>query len=896
MATAAAWKEVDRFNPCIICGKIDWCSYSSDGVWAVCRRIDAGDALRKSDRSGADYWLYRVDGKSFDERDDEREDIIPTATIEATKIERADTDTINTVYQALLNELNLSPEHRESLKKRGLSNEGINLRGYKTLPLRGRARLAKNLVKSFGGETCQKIPGLFMKQSEEGKPYWSLAGAPGIIVPLRDKQQRITALKVRVDKPGDGPKYPYITSAKRKDATTEGPGPEPSIHVPVYGGKLKSINTVRLTEGELKADIATALSGILTLSIPGVSTWRLALPVLRNLDPAPETILLSFDVDAWDNYFVARALQNTAAALQQEGFSVNLEIWSVNHGKGIDDVLAAGNAPKIIIGQEEVMAAVNEIAATALSEQKKKRANADPSNPVSLSKKLNNKIKINAGFQSLSYQKEKSWEAINGQPEPPMFRRGNALVRIIYDKKEGPKIENLGEAALRNTLDQVAHWYRSDSNDNEKYAYPTRECVQGLLADASPPVPYITRVVQAPVFGVDGSILTVPGFHEKAETWYHKTCDVPDIPKEPTAADIEKAKNLLLSDLLGDFPFCDDCSRAYALSVALQPFVRIFIKGPTPLHIIDAKSGPGTGKSLLADVLTGIATGRGASIIAEGRDEDEWRKRITSKLIGAPIFLLIDNIQRMINSSALAAAITATTWEDRLLGYSKTVALPVECCWLGTGNSVKTSTEIARRIVKIKLDAKVFQPWLRNGFRIEDLRTWAMTNRGELIWSALVLCQAWINKDMPEGKEVLGMFESWAKVMGGVLDVAGVPGFLTNLQEIYSEADEETGQWIGFVSTWHEKHGKSIIQTKDLHTLAKENDLLLSVLGDKGERSEKARLGKALSRIAGRFFGNFQIVETSGDRRNGTKAYYLDNSDGGLHLEIDQESGQGELW
>lgn len=872
----------------------------------MCRRIDSGEGLRKVDRSGADYWLYRVDGKDFNYENNAENDaaiLSHPSTIEKdaeSKPERADADTLNAVYQVLLNELTLSDDHRENLKKRGLTDEGINLRGYKSLPLRGRARLARNLAKQFGSETCKKIPGLFIKQttdsvsgspSSSGKPYWTLAGAPGIIVPLRDQQKRITALKVRVDKPGDGPKYPYITSTKRKDAAQEGPSPEPSIHVPAFGGKLKITDTIRLTEGELKADIATALSGILTFSIPGVSTWRLALPVIRNLDPAPKVILLSFDADAWSNYLVARALQNTAAALQQEGFDVRLEVWEINRGKGIDDILAVGYAPRVITGQEEVMAAVNEIAATALVEQKKRQA----ANLASLMSPLNkpaNKLKINASFQSLSYQKEKSWEAINGQTQPLIFRRGNALVRIVYDKKEGPKIENMGEAALRNTLDQVAHWYRSDSNGNEKYAYPTRECVQGLLADASPPVPYITRVVQAPVFGIDGSVLTVPGFHEKAETWYHKTCDVPEVPEDPAAQDIDKAKSLLINNLLGEFPFCDDASRAYALSIALQPFVRIFIKGPTPLHIIDAKSGPGTGKSLLADVLTGIATGRGASIIAEGRDEDEWRKRITSKLIGAPIYLLIDNIQKMINSSALAAAITATNWEDRLLGYNKIVTLPVECCWLGTGNSVKTSTEIARRIVKIKLDAKVFQPWLRSEFKIKDLRSWAADNRGDLIWAALVICQAWIKRGMPEGKEVLGMFESWAKVMGGLLDVAGVPGFLTNLQEIYSDADEETGQWIDFVGAWYEKHTNTIVQTKDLHALAKENDLLLFVLGDKGERSEKARLGKALKRISGRFFGNFQIVETLGDRRNGTKAYYLDDGCRGLELEKEQ----GELW
>jgi integrase len=41
--------------------------------------------------------------------------------------------------------------------------------------------------------------------------------------------------------------------------------------------------TVRVTEGALKADIATDRSGVLTIGLPGVSVWRQAAKVLREL-------------------------------------------------------------------------------------------------------------------------------------------------------------------------------------------------------------------------------------------------------------------------------------------------------------------------------------------------------------------------------------------------------------------------------------------------------------------------------------------------------------------------------------------------------------------------------------------------------------------------------------
>ncbi len=86
---------------------------------------------------------------------------------------------------------------------------------------------------------------------------------------------------------------------------------------------------------------------------------------------------------------------------------------------------------------------------------------------------------------------------------------------------------------------------------------------------------------------------------------------------------------------------------------------------------------PGTGASLLADVLTFPATGRPPAVMTEGRDEDEWRKRLTARLRGGATAVLIDNLRHRLETANLAAALTSTRWEDRLLGTSDTVRLPV---------------------------------------------------------------------------------------------------------------------------------------------------------------------------------------------------------------------------
>src|SRR5262249_29823230 len=91
------------------------------------------------------------------------------------------------------------------------------------------------------------------------------------------------------------------------------------------------------------ADIATALSGLLTISIPGVAMWRKALPIVQYLQV--RQVLLAFDADWRTNPHVAQALGQAAFALVTAGYAVQVENWDPALRKGIDDLLAAGHPP-----------------------------------------------------------------------------------------------------------------------------------------------------------------------------------------------------------------------------------------------------------------------------------------------------------------------------------------------------------------------------------------------------------------------------------------------------------------------------------------------------------------------------------------------------------------------
>jgi hypothetical protein len=186
--------------------------------------------------------------------------------------------------------------------------------------------------------------------------------------------------------------------------------------------------------------------------------------------------------------------------------------------------------------------------------------------------------------------------------------------------------------------------------------------------------------------------------------------------------------------------------------------------------------------------------------------------------------------------------------------------IPVRCAWVATGNNPGTSTEMARRTVRIRMDAKQDRPWLRTEFRHPNLREWATSNRGLLAWSALTLIRAWIVRGRPKGTAMLGMFEQWAEVMGGILDNAGIVGFLTNLEEFYEESDAEGTTWRAFMAAWWEAEVDREVLVKELFPVAVESGL---PLGDGKEQSQKVTLGKMLTEKRDRVYD----LEANGRKR-----------------------------
>jgi hypothetical protein len=176
-----------------------------------------------------------------------------------------------------------------------------------------------------------------------------------------------------------------------------------------------------------------------------------------------------------------------------------------------------------------------------------------------------------------------------------------------------------------------------------------------------------------------------------------------------------------------------------------------------------------------------------------------------------------------------------------------------------TGNNIDLSDELIRRCVRIRIDPGVECAWRRSAFKHKHIEAWAKQHRDELVHAALVLVQAWIASGQPKGEETLGSFENWAEVMGGLLKVIGVPGFLQNVDELRNKNELEGVPWREFTVTWWKAFRTEPARVSTLNDFCQRYGLLESVRGDGSSRAQESRLGRALSSKRDRIYEGLSI-------------------------------------
>jgi hypothetical protein len=244
----------------------------------------------------------------------------------------ADVERAHSVYVDLLRaHLVLADEHREALRARGLSDLAIEFHGFKSAPTN---IFAANIARALSVEhDLNGVPGFY-----RDKGAWRLNFTEwyqGIIVPVRDTRFRIRGLMVRRD---DAIKHKYIWLSSSREPDGASPGSPPHFaRVDV----ARATGKIVVTEGALKANVISELTGEAVVGISGVSNFPETFGAdLRRAIPELKSAVVAYDADFRTKEPVRRGMTKLRQNLSAAGFAVSVRVWDASVGKGFDDVLA----------------------------------------------------------------------------------------------------------------------------------------------------------------------------------------------------------------------------------------------------------------------------------------------------------------------------------------------------------------------------------------------------------------------------------------------------------------------------------------------------------------------------------------------------------------------------
>lgn len=398
-----------------------------------------------------------------------------------------------------------------------------------------------------------------------------------------------------------------------------------------------------------------------------------------------------------------------------------------------------------------------------------------------------------------------------------------------------------------------------DGGDGPRNSVP-KEVADQIYETAYEQLPPAPEIIYTPMFNASGKMIVEPGWYKEDEILVPRLdIDVPEIPAMPTAEDVEAAVSLLLNDLLPDFPFLDtrmdgsesrEPSQANALAMILTPFMRRMIDGCTPVFFI-SKPQPGTGGTLLGRIPMILFDGEESPSMIYTENPDEMAKGLLAGALAARSHMFFDDVKAFNNREILRAT-TSNQIGGRVLGATKTAEVANRFNWIATGNNPFITSEMERRICWVRMNAQM--PDIQNRkYRHPDFNVWLKTNRAQIIGAILTLIQHWIvNTDCARFTErKQASFEDWAAKVGGVLQAAGVEGFLDNRREAMLDMDDAATMM--FLRHWWKKTGQEPINPNDLF---QEADNIGSDLidGNAEDRRTKQKFIRFIQGIEGRAF------------------------------------------
>ena len=314
-----------------------------------------------------------------------------------------------------------------------------------------------------------------------------------------------------------------------------------------------------------------------------------------------------------------------------------------------------------------------------------------------------------------------------------------------------------------------------------------------------------------------------------------------------------------LKYLLKDFPFADEeRSRAVAIAAMLSLYGLNLMPPRTLLPVILFRANcPGVGKGLLAQLATLPVLGYTPTGV-DPKSETEMRKHLLAVAIaGQPVFLL-DNTTGRISSSSLESFITTSHVTGRILGTSTTVEATKNTLVMITGNHVGLSDDMVRRTVvaELTVEGNPAERVIEN--RLDEHAILEL--RPRILAALHALVRSWADAGKPPAKEINPNFATWSKVIGGIVEHAGLGSVTTGAEAGAPDADDADMQ--AFVEALYAARQAAAVTFPELTELAAARGLFTRMTASDHQQSRQVNtaLGRFLASQNGRVRGGLRFV------------------------------------
>lgn len=312
--------------------------------------------------------------------------------------QKANAEILDKVYRifmkgnSLIGKEKLSEIHLEKLKnERCLDLIDIDKTGYFTFPQTTIMRtFLKELMKEgLDVDILKTIPGFYYDIKKDSYTFSKLKNTTGIGIPILDVENRVVGIQIRTDDDG---RYQWFSSSFTSNPRVKNciNGTSPGTPISVFYPQELKCCTIFITEGHFKAKKITQEFGAIAISVQGVNNWKdipNAVNFLKSKYTYLNYIMIAFDADmarkesvlqpalkmgiTLTNIEISKEMDSNlhnilhignksekrnASIYEKEAeeiseklknsksdFTIYYCLWNEQFGKGIDDLLNAGN-------------------------------------------------------------------------------------------------------------------------------------------------------------------------------------------------------------------------------------------------------------------------------------------------------------------------------------------------------------------------------------------------------------------------------------------------------------------------------------------------------------------------------------------------------------------------